>query len=234
MCTSSSEDPNVKIVAAVQERWQAQRSPYLLSQLGKDFAAEVAAISAGRRLKQIIEEDFATTLKPVFDRVRLWGVVPAGEVAPESGEVPTGARASAPKFQLPVWAAFRKAPPPGSRRFLVRHGESYQFTDPPATDPPPQDTIFEIPHDKICAAEMPSHQVAEQIRAFIEGSGLPLNDYLVKPLTQAPEASGSRAKERPRRSVLDMLIGALSPADQRRVALSLDVVAKLQHHLIDQ
>jgi len=234
MSPSISEDPNAKIVAAVQQWWQIHRSAYLLSQLGKDLAAEVAAISAGRKLKQIIEEDFGTTLTPLFDPVRLWGVVPAGQAAPGSNEVFAGARVSAPKFQLPVWAAFRKTLAPNSRRFLVRRGEGYQFTDAPATDLPPPDMVFEIPPEKICAAEMPSPQVAEQIQAFIASAGLTLGDYLAKPLTQTPEASGSRVKERPHGSVLDALLGALSPTDQRRVALPLDVVAKLRHHPIDQ
>jgi hypothetical protein len=229
---SAQDITNLKarILEAVEERWKAQQTPHLLSQLGKELGLELRAVMPGRKLKEIIEQDFKGTFRLEFDPTKLWYVVPVDAPPTDKLAMLTGTRPDVPKFQLPIWAAFRKSLSGGTRRFVARDDKGFHFMDIREGSPLPE-AVFEVPEHAVCPPEMSSAEVAKRIRAFIVSSDLPLTDFLAKQtgVGESGQIVPLPGAERSQGSLLDALFAALAPADLRRISLPLDLVAKLRN-----
>ena len=223
---------NERIVEIVEQHWDDQQMPLLLSRLGGHDRGEIARLARqhANSLGAYLRQELGDRLQVIkhSERPVLIGVLPleAESQADVDGwlESAQGKSASgAPRYHPAFWAAFRKPLDEMKSRFIsvtppIRFQDAYPEDAPAA--------FVEIGPEYIADSEMDAGEVLQNAQDWLEENNLQSTAFLA--LSSGEDRRERRGQAQVADNLLDRLIDALDPSELKRVSMSLDVVVKLR------
>ena len=226
--SSPLQELDERIIELVQQSWDDNGTPLLLSRLGAQDGGEIArlakqeAFSLAAYLRDRLADDVLViqhSTKPV-----VVGAVPA-DVEGEPADFDTWLERThgqsvgmPPRFHPAFWAAFR-VPLDDEKRRYMSIVPPLRFIDAYPEDRPEGDNYAEIESEFINSDVEPS-EVQVNLDDWLDANGLEAAPFLA-----ANKPGGGRSSSD---DLLGRLLGALDYEDQKRVSLPLDIVAKLR------
>ena len=229
MNSSSSplHDLDQRIVSLVQQSWEEHQMPLLLSRLGAQDGGEIArlakqeAFSLAGYLRDRLTDGVRViqhSTKPV-----VVGAVPA-EVEGGPSDFDAWLERThgqsvgiPPRFHPAFWAAFRVPLDENKHRYMGLV-PPLRFVDSYPEDRPEGERYAEIEWEYIDSDLEPS-EVQQNVDDWLEANGLEAAPFLA---TNRPTARASSE------DMLSRLLAALDLDEQKRLAMPLDIVAKLR------
>ena len=225
--SSPLQDLDQRIVSLVQQSWEEHQMPLLLSRLGAQDGGEIArlakqeAFSLAGYLRDRLADDVRViqhSSKPV-----VVGAVPA-DVEGEASDFDAWLERThgqsvgmPPRFHPAFWAAFR-VPLDETKRRYMGLVQPLRFVDAYPEDRPEGEGYAEIEWEYIDSELEPS-EVQHNVDDWLEANGLEAAPFL---------ATGRPASRASSEDLLSRLLAALDPDEQKRLAMPLDIVAKLR------
>ena len=220
----------------VAQHWDTNRSGILLSKLGQVVNFKHHEEVRGVKLAHFVDHELVGLVQRItLPENPIVQVALPSSVATD-GDVrrffPTAlnkaAKEEIPRYAHAFWAAFYKPLPPDHRRWLSI-SPTVAFRDANATEAP-TGFPFEVPRQIIVdEATHPdpttrSKVIVANIKPWLNSHGISIQEVLE---THAYRSSGLHDTNARGSSLLDDILAALSDADLKRVAMSLDIIAKL-------
>lgn len=224
---------NERIVELVEQHWDDQQMPLLLSRLGGRDRGEIARLARqqSNSLGAYLRQELADRLQVIqhSERPVLIGVLPLDAEAEsdvdgwlENAQGKSGS--GAPRYHPAFWAAFRKPLDEMKSRF-ISIAPPIRFQDTFPEDGP--EGFVEVGREYIADSEMDAAEVLENAQDWLEENNL-------QPAAFLAASSGDDRRERRGAAahsgdnLLDRLIDALDQNELKRVSMPLDVVVKLR------
>lgn len=220
-----------KIIDLVQERW-TRHEPLLLAPLGgwlrNEFESDLHAELAGRKLKTYLETELADEVKIIRNPNSpiAWALIPAiadeSQADFDSKRTPGPRQASQPsapqtmvRYRSELWDAFSNPVPENTVRYIKLVDGSVQVEEHGKDESPPEGFIAINP-DEAVEASTPFGRSYSNVSAKIERWGskhsLDLTPYKTVKAT---------------RSVLDLFLDAIAPAELHHLSLPMHIVKAL-------
>lgn len=226
------EELDSRITNLVEQHWQENQTPLLLSRLGSHGGGEVArqVRAQGKALGNYLRHRLTDKVRVIQHSANstITGAVPASVapgIAPDADEqndallekTRQGSSATAPRFHPAFWAAFRKPLDESNKRYMsveapIRFQESSEGSRP--------DGFLEVPKTYIATSDVDDAQTLQNAEKWITENNLRKDTYL------AP-AKSKLDSEHPQ-NLLDLVLFSLEPEDLSRVSMPLDVILRLR------
>ena len=221
------EDLDNRITDLVEQHWQENQTPLLLSRLGSHCGGEIAQLvkTRGRGLGNYLRHQLEGRVQVIQHSANptITGVVPAGATPNTDEEIDAllektrhGSSSSAPRFHPAFWAAFRKPLDESNRRYLSVDAP-IRFQESSGKNPP--DRFREVPQNYISDSTMDDDQILQNAEKWLKDNELQRNIYLIN--------SQSKSDFGHPRNLLDRLLFSLEPKELNRVSMPLDIILKL-------
>ncbi len=220
------------ITKLVQENWETRRKPLLLATLGlilrRDHRELIAPLTD--TLQRFIERTRCAEIVRHPRQDQKVGALPIGTPVPLNvAELfEDGVHARRPKLIRSFWEAFH-IPIEGRRFVLVDPVRVIEG----GTLPPPRVTVYEIlPNDIVNPIpQTRAEQVAatwDKVMAWLARNGLTMDKFVLSAVTDRQYASTHReVASQVERADLTGPLSRLSPQEQARIFIPLDIVLKL-------
>ena len=140
----------------------------------------------------------------------------------------------APRYSRAFWAAFSHPLPAGHTRVIVLDPQ-VNFEDISSAPPQLEPNKKALPADLITDETVESNPVKrvqlinEKIKQWLQDNEVDIDTVLAK--AEIGHASALKIASLQRRSMLEILLGALDDTELRRIQMPLDIVAKLNRHI---
>lgn len=226
------------IVSLTDEAWKINQEGVLLARLGSEISkrAEIAKIELGdRKLSKFIDEELFGKVKilPSPDNPIVKIAVPANATIDESNikqyfpRADPGKKATqASGVSHAIVLAFSRPIAEGKKRAIILSPVA-RFEDIEENQPAPDsaeilDSKWIISPEQISNSNERSKKIIENIMQWRES--LEISPTAISAKQKSTESSS--------RTALELFISCLSEADQKRITLPLDIVAKLHKHQV--
>ena len=226
---SKPEELDSRIMDLVEQHWQDNQTPLLLSRLGSHGGGEIArqVKAQGKGLGNYLRHRLTDRVRVIqhSGNPTITGVVPASD-APDTDEENDAllektrqgsSVATAPRFHPAFWAAFRKPLDESNRRYMsveapIRFHESSEGSQP--------DGFLEVPKIYIATSDTDEDQTLQNAEKWIDDNSLRKETYLV-PAKSALHSGHPQ-------NLLDRVLFSLEPKDLSRISMPLDVILRLR------
>ena len=222
------EELDSRIADLVEQHWQENQAPLLLSRLGSHGGGEIArqVRAQGKGLANYLRHQLTERVRVIQHSANptITGVVPAG-VASDTDEendallekTRQGSSATASRFHPAFWAAFRKPLDESNKRYMsveapIRFQESSEGSRP--------DGFLEVPKAYIATSDADDAQTSQNAEKWIADNNLRKDTYL------AP--AKSKLDSGHPQNLLDRVLFSLEPGDLSRISMPLDVILRLR------
>ena len=221
-------DIDRQIVHRVRERWEKNKTPLLLSELGNMEKGSFGrhAKEKTKKLKNYLTNYLAEDIRIVShpDKATVIGVVPAeaedfsidafDRLATSAGSLSSP---GTPRYHAAFWAAFRIPLDTPKRRYLSLKSPTH-FRDTELEEAP--DGFIEIEPRYIADADTETIDIMKHIEEWIKLNDLDEAQFLW--------AHNKKDGSLPPNSLLDRFLLALDAEDLKRVSMPLDIIKKLR------
>jgi hypothetical protein len=230
------KDVKQLISNVVAQHWDANGSGILLSTLGQIVKSKHPTALIDVKLAQFLDQELAGIVKrisspenPIVQVALPSSVLTDGDVA---RFFPTAANKAAkeeiPRYAHAFWAAFYKPLQSDHRRWLSI-SPTVAFRDTNTTEAPsgfPFEVQRQVIVDETTHPDPTTRSkvIVANIKPWLNGHGISVQEALETP---AYRSSGLHDTKVRGSSLLDDLLATLSDADLKRIAMPLDIVAKL-------